>query len=258
MTVSWSKAWVPTTTRRLAVGDRFAGVSPTLGRRASPVRSVTGMPRSPSRASRVAACWRASRSVGASSAPCRPVAATTASAWAATAVLPEPTSPWSSRSMGVGRGEVGPDRVHRDHLIGRQLHRVAEPCSERIADRRPARSSSTIGRRHGDRPRTDPALGAARPSRPGAPAARRTRAAAGPRREPRTPPGSGPPRGPRRSAAAAPRRGSPAGGTRGRPARPCRAPARTATRRRFGRQPGGEPIDRHDPPGVEQRRAVVR
>ena len=61
------------------------------------------MPSSSSSAPTDSRCCRASRSVGARSAPWRPARATAASAWAATAVLPEPTSPCSSRSIGVGR-----------------------------------------------------------------------------------------------------------------------------------------------------------
>ena len=101
-TASWSRACVPTTT--WAWPERIA--SPAR-RRASagrdPVRSVTATPRSSSSPATVSRCWRASRSVGARSAAWRPASAAAARAHAATAVLPDPTSPWMSRSIGTGR-----------------------------------------------------------------------------------------------------------------------------------------------------------
>ena len=47
-------------------------------------------------------CWRASSSVGAIRAACRPTSITAAQASSATTVLPEPTSPWSRRDMRSG------------------------------------------------------------------------------------------------------------------------------------------------------------
>ena len=68
-----------------------------------PVSRITAIPRSSSSAADASRCWRARRSVGASSAACRPSSAAAASAQAATAVLPEPTSPWTRRSIGTAR-----------------------------------------------------------------------------------------------------------------------------------------------------------
>ncbi len=51
----------------------------------------------------VARCWRTRISVGAISAACRPASTTVAAASNATTVLPEPTSPCSSRTMRCGR-----------------------------------------------------------------------------------------------------------------------------------------------------------
>ncbi len=95
-------ACVPTTTS--AWPDAIASCALALTSALSdPVSSVTPIPTPSSSAPTVSRCWRASRSVGASRAPWSPARAVAASAYAATAVLPEPTSPWRSRSIGVGR-----------------------------------------------------------------------------------------------------------------------------------------------------------
>ncbi len=65
-----------------------------------------------------AKCWRARISVGAISTACLPASTTSAMASSATSVLPEPTSPCSSRSMLGGRGEVGADLGQRAVLGG--------------------------------------------------------------------------------------------------------------------------------------------
>ena len=62
--------------------------------------AVTSWPSGSSSADSVTACCRASRSVGASSADWAPASATKVMASAASAVLPEPTSPWTSRIIG--------------------------------------------------------------------------------------------------------------------------------------------------------------
>ena len=113
----------------------------------------------------------------------------------------------------------------------------------------------------GDRPapRRGRAAGAARPCRSGAPAARRTRAGGARRRGPRTSPGSGPPRAPSAMpASASPRRGSGRAGTPGRRGRRGRAPRGSPIRRRARGQAGRQPVDRHDPPDVEQLVVVAR
>ena len=46
-------------------------------------------------------CWRASRVVGATTATCSPAIAATKAARSATSVLPKPTSPQTSRSIGL-------------------------------------------------------------------------------------------------------------------------------------------------------------
>jgi hypothetical protein len=92
-----------------------------------PLTSVTSWPSGPSSAVSVAACWRASRSVGASSAAWPPVSATNAMAAAATAVLPEPTSPCNSRS--IGRAFARSDRTAASALIWSGVSRI-EPASQ--------------------------------------------------------------------------------------------------------------------------------
>ena len=71
--------------------------------RSRPVRIATRMPAFSASGAMVARCWRARISVGAISAACRPASTTVAAASSATTVLPEPTSPCSSRSMRCGR-----------------------------------------------------------------------------------------------------------------------------------------------------------
>ena len=68
--------------------------------------------------------------------------------------------------------------------------------AERALERGPKLGVVGVGARRPAGPRPAPAAAAARPSPAGARAARRTRAAAAPRRGPRTSPGSGPPRAP--------------------------------------------------------------
>ena len=118
-----------------------------------PVRSVTPMPTPSSRAPTVSRCWRASRSVGASRAPWRPARAVAARAYAATAVLPDPTSPWSRRSIGVGRA-----RSSRIAAIAESWSTVSSiglphPRPDRVDERGPdgvvrvRHRGSTTGRR---------------------------------------------------------------------------------------------------------------
>ena len=57
------------------------------------------MPAASASGAMVRACWRTSSSVGAMIAAWPPASMTAAAASSATTVLPEPTSPWSRRSM---------------------------------------------------------------------------------------------------------------------------------------------------------------
>ena len=52
------------------------------------------------RAAKFFACWRASSVVGTTTATCLPLIAATKAARSATSVLPKPTSPQTSRSIG--------------------------------------------------------------------------------------------------------------------------------------------------------------
>ena len=153
-----------------------------VGRCSEPVSRVTPIDR-PSRSAPTVsrAGGRAGRS-GRGGRPGAQRSAARARACAATAVLPEPTSPWSRRSIGCRPGEVGPDRVDRRRpgpASARSAGRPAAPSrlAERGAhpglDRRPTRRSA--------RPGCGRAGVDARPSRAGARAARRRRVAGGPR-----------------------------------------------------------------------------
>ena len=97
-TLSWNRACVPQTT--LASPDAIASISSALARPLSrPVRAMTRIPAGSSTLFRTPACWRATISVGAIRAVCTPASAACAAQSAATKVLPEPTSPWTSRIM---------------------------------------------------------------------------------------------------------------------------------------------------------------
>ena len=72
-------------------------------------------------------CCSASTSVGAISAPCRSASTARRSVASATTVLPEPTSPWSSRCIGVVRARSRVD------LGDRALLRVGEREREHLA-----------------------------------------------------------------------------------------------------------------------------
>ena len=121
-----SRACVPTTMRPLV---RPSGPGPAGGEASTTwaacrsaaereaVRSSTRWPSGSRSPRRVAACWRASRSVGARRAPWAPLSATKARARAATAVLPDPTSPCSSRSIGRGPARSARIAVDRRALV---------------------------------------------------------------------------------------------------------------------------------------------
>ena len=92
-------AWVPITTWMVPSASpsltRFA--SPGFTKRDSPATSI---PRPAKRRLKVWRCWRASTVVGAATATCLPASAAAAAARRATSVLPNPTSPHTSRSIG--------------------------------------------------------------------------------------------------------------------------------------------------------------
>ena len=112
-TPSDSSAWVPTT-----MPARPSATSASAARRAAvrsePVSRVTrvpsgspssspALPSGPSSPAMPRACCAASTSVGASSAAWPPASTTWAMARSATTVLPDPTSPCSSRCIGCSR-----------------------------------------------------------------------------------------------------------------------------------------------------------
>ena len=109
------------------------------------------MPRSSRSDATVSRCWRARRSVGASSAAWRPASAAAARAHAATAVLPEPTSPWTRRSIGTGRARSS--RISSRAAAWSPVSSTAWPSlREMDAAQRPA--DPAVGRGiHGDRRR---------------------------------------------------------------------------------------------------------
>ncbi len=82
------------------------------------VSSSTGAAAPTSRAA-VSACWPARVSVGAISAPCMPASTARSRQYRATTVLPDPTSPCSSRRIGVALGQVALELVEGAQLVGR-------------------------------------------------------------------------------------------------------------------------------------------
>ncbi len=99
-TLSVSTAWVPTTSpaRPSAMAARATRFSAAF---MPPTSKVTLTPNGSRRSARLAACWRARISVGASMALCQPFCAANQMAAAATSVLPLPTSPCSRQFIGV-------------------------------------------------------------------------------------------------------------------------------------------------------------
>ncbi len=73
------------------------------------------------RAAKFLACWRASRVVGTTTATCLPLIAATKAARSATSVLPKPTSPQTSRSIGLPDGEIVEHGIDGRGLILRLL-----------------------------------------------------------------------------------------------------------------------------------------
>ncbi|KAG1436447.1 hypothetical protein G6F56_013552 [Rhizopus delemar] len=101
-TASCISAWVPTTT----CASPLATCSITLARALPVTLPASQAMRTPSGSSqprRLLRCCSASSSVGAANATCLPCSTASIAASAATTVLPEPTSPCTSRSIGLGR-----------------------------------------------------------------------------------------------------------------------------------------------------------
>ena len=96
-----SRAWVPTR-RWVSPAARRARQARFWGAVMDPVSRSTTRPEPSSRPFKVLACWWASSSVGAMRAVWQPFSQASQAQAAATTVLPEPTSPWSRRFMGVG------------------------------------------------------------------------------------------------------------------------------------------------------------
>ncbi len=91
----------------------------------------------PSIAAMLRACWAARTSVGASSAACPPASTACSMARSATTVLPDPTSPCSSRCIGWVAAELGVQHLAHDPLpLGQR--RTAASRRTRRATRRPA------------------------------------------------------------------------------------------------------------------------
>ena len=104
---SWNSACVPTTSRT----SPEAIASSALRRVARRLRAGHAAPPGDcsgwNHSQKLRQCCSASSSVGAISAACSPLPAARAAAAAATTVLPQPTSPWSSRTIGCVAAQVG-------------------------------------------------------------------------------------------------------------------------------------------------------
>ncbi len=95
-----SSAWVPMTISTLPSASPASTVSASsaVGTSREACATLTGKPRK--RSVKVLKCWRASSVVGTTTATCLPLIAATKAARSATSVLPKPTSPQISRSIG--------------------------------------------------------------------------------------------------------------------------------------------------------------
>ncbi|MNU63146.1 hypothetical protein D3C71_523910 [compost metagenome] len=98
-TCSWKMAWVPTTILTLPSAMAASASSRALPF-CLPASQPTLMPRGASQLAKLTACCSASSSVGAISPTWQPLPMACSAAKAATSVLPEPTSPCTSRIMG--------------------------------------------------------------------------------------------------------------------------------------------------------------
>ena len=97
---SWNSAWVPTTTRTFPPAIASSALR-RVRAVCEPDTRATVSPSGANQSCRVRQCCSASSSVGAIRAACRPLPAARAAAAAATTVLPQPTSPCSSRTIGT-------------------------------------------------------------------------------------------------------------------------------------------------------------
>ena len=94
-----SSAWVPTTISTEPSASPFLTCVSSFGDTSRDAcATLTGKPRN--RSVNVLACWRANNVVGTTTATCLPSSATAKAARNATSVLPKPTSPHTSRSIG--------------------------------------------------------------------------------------------------------------------------------------------------------------
>ena len=101
------------------------------------VRSATRTPSSVQMPSTVRKCCSARTSVGAISAPCRPASTARSSVASATTVFPEPTSPCSSRCIGVVLREVAVDLGDRLLLgLGEREREHLAVALQQLAGRR--------------------------------------------------------------------------------------------------------------------------
>ena len=135
----------PVAIRDIASARAALGIDPvSSATRRAVVRAPPSMPpaaRSPSIAVIERWCCWASTSVGASSAAWPPESTTRSMARSATTVLPEPTSPWSSRFIGWRLREVG-----LDHLADLPLP-VGERERQPLVERRQQAAAARAGLR---------------------------------------------------------------------------------------------------------------
>ena len=125
-TSSCTRAWVPT----MSCTSPAATSASSRRRPASPSRPVSSATRKPvpnSQPSSVRMCCSARISVGAISATWKPFSMATNAASEATMVLPDPTSPCSSRCIGQRPLQVGDDVAQRRALPLGQLERQPRP-----------------------------------------------------------------------------------------------------------------------------------
>ena len=165
---SWNSACVPTT----SLISPLTTASSALRRAragSDPVTSATGMSSARNQRSKFLACCSASSSVGAMSAACNPLPTARAAAAAATTVLPQPTSPCTSRTMGWSAAR-SPSTSASARDCARSARTAAKPgIGARVP---PHRAAATPDRCESP--------GAAAATTTGAPAVPRTRAAAAP------------------------------------------------------------------------------
>ncbi len=124
LTSAWISLWVPMTRSMVPALIPASAACTSFGER-NRESSVSRTGKSEKRSENTWKCCSASSVVGTSTATCLPSAIATNAARSATSVLPKPTSPQTSRSIGLPAVRSRDDGLDRRLLVRRFLERKA-------------------------------------------------------------------------------------------------------------------------------------